>query len=152
MSQAQEPPIERFIKEIDEKIDRILEIDEKKSKVRGVFKELIGKDCEPNVDYETGEVWCIEGIWRSDILEKVFNYLKTKKAPWLPLAILATTKRIEKLDQAIIDYVDTERLKALFGEYYGIHIKEDNEYRIYIPIVEKNGVYVYLWITVSGED
>lgn len=151
ITQTQETYLDRLVKEIDEKIDRILEIEEKKNKVRGVFKELTGKDCEVKINYETGEVWCIEAIWRADILEKVFSYLKTRKAPWLPLFIITTTHKIEKLDPEIIDYVDTERLKALFGEYYGIHIEEDNEYRIYIPLLEKEGIHVYLGITVSGE-
>jgi len=152
-TQAQEPPIRRFLNEISEKIDRILEIESKKERVREVAKELTGMDCEVKVSYATGEAWCwkrIDDKVNAEVVEKIYQFLKaTPPGPWTTrIAIKIATSPITQLDEEIIDYADKERVSQLFGEkIYGIEYEDS--YEIYVPLETRNNIYAYLVIRIE---
>jgi len=157
-NQAQEPPSKRLLKELEERIDRILEIESKKKRVIEVAREILGKECNVRIDYGTGEVWCWEKI---DVDEKsiirIYQFLKASPpGPWdTRIAINISTSPIKTTQpNNVSEYADEERLRMLFGEkYYGIEYEDHGVYEIYVPIeIHSSDVYAYLVISIERSE
>jgi len=153
--QTQEPPARRLLKEISARINMLVKAEEKSRKVVEVAREILGKECNPIINYETGETWCWERIDQfEELVRQIYQFLKaTPPGPWNPrIAIKITTTPITQLDD-ISEYADKERVEQLFGRYYGIEYEDSGEYEIYVPIeTRRSDVYAYLVICIERED
>jgi len=148
------PTIDLFLDKISGKIDLSLSVREKIEKVIHAMRVVSGKECEVDVNYYDGSVFCKERIEVDDRVKKLLDYINVRLTTityYQPaIYILATTKTIIGVDEGIENYVDVGRLEELFGKNYaGRELEKDSVYKIYIPIDHIDGVNIYLVITTQ---
>jgi len=152
MSQTQsqtktEPLRERLVKEMYRRIVSEIGIDELKSIVNEVMREVSGIECGEHVDVDiiSGEVSC----WTNPNIDyKMVDTIRkyTSNADGLAVLGFVTNKPIKM--RSNIYFVNDEKLRKLIDvEYYSKTVVYEKyiDHYVYVPVVYyRNGVYGYV--------